>query len=213
MKLKVCGIKFPGNMMDVAQLKPDFMGFIFHPASRRFMEKTLRPKDVGALPDAIKKVGVFVDADPGRVGEQVHRYALDLVQLHGGETPEVCQTIRDMGVGVIKAFGVSPEWKAASVLPYTPVCDYFLFDTATKAHGGSGRLFNWSLLQDANIQRPYFLSGGLSPEIISGAQWPKPQPFGIDINSRVETEPGVKDIERINPVNNLIKRIHGTSTV
>lgn len=200
--IKVCGMREPGNIRELQKLKPDYMGFIFYPHSKRFVGEP--DADIFTLiSPEIKKTGVFVDEAMDLIANQVIRYDLDAVQLHGSETPEFCRSFRkflqnmqtEKHVGIIKAFGISAEFDFSTLAEYEDFADYFLFDTKTADHGGSGLAFDWNILNDYHGKKAYFLSGGLSAEnVIRIKELKDARLYGIDLNSKFETEPGVKDI-------------------
>lgn len=194
MKIKVCGMKHPDNIAAAGQLPIDYMGFIFYEGSPRFAG-ALALEDLQPLPAAIKRVGVFVNADYEYIMRQVEVLKLDMVQLHGAESPEFCRRVAASGVGVIKAFNVATSADFALTAPYEGECDYFLFDTKTDRHGGSGLKFDWCILDSYCGQTPFFLSGGISPD---DAQQLKtishPRLHALDLNSKFETEAGRKEI-------------------
>jgi len=193
-RLKVCGMKYAGNIAAVAGLEPDFLGFIFHPGSARFVGEELDADLLQSLPPTLRKVGVFVDAPLDYVRQQVTRYGLDLAQLHGAETPTYCAELQAAGVPVIKAFGVDETFSLAQLVPYVPYCQYFLFDTKGPQPGGNGTAFDWARLADYDLPVPYLLAGGLNlaaaPQLL---QLQLPGLYGFDLNSRFETAPAVKD--------------------
>lgn len=194
MKLKVCGMKYPENTREVIRHSPDFMGFIFYPRSPRYMAETLEPEFVRDIPAPIKKVGVFVNESLQVIAEHVGAYGLDLVQLHGDESPGFCEKIRKTGAGVIKVFHVDEEMDWESLKVYQPFTDFFLFDTKSKHYGGTGKSFNWEILKDYDLETPYFLSGGISLENVGNIKTALPNlPVALDVNSRFETKPGFKD--------------------
>ncbi len=196
MKIKVCGMRDPENIRQVAALKPDYMGFIFYEASKRFAEGHITPELLASLPASLKKVGVFVNEQPAVIQEKVATYSLDLVQLHGNETPRQCQEMQESGIPVIKAFSVGDGFSFESTLLYERYCDYFLFDTKGKHYGGNGVTFDWELLKAHIADKPYFLSGGLTLESLQTEEFAKlrPKPFAIDVNSGFESEPGLKKV-------------------
>jgi len=200
-KLKICGMKEPANILDVAGLLPDYMGFIFFKGSKRYVEG-LTPVFVRDLPTEIKRVGVFVNEDLVKVAELATLFGLNAVQLHGDESPLYCAELRtelaEEGVAVIKAFGIDEDFDFAILENYLDLVDYFLFDTQTPQHGGSGKVFNWELLQQYKLDKPYFLSGGIGPESLEQLhQIADPRLFAIDVNSRFEIAPGIKDIDKL----------------
>ncbi|RPD48381.1 phosphoribosylanthranilate isomerase [Hymenobacter sediminis] len=195
-RLKVCGMARPDNLRAVAALRPDFLGFIFYPKSRRYAAPTLSPAAAAAVPAGIQKVGVFVDEDTAVIQERITEYGLQAVQLHGSETPETCGLLRAAGVAVIKAFAVGEQFDFERLRPYLGVVDYFLFDTAGAQPGGNGTAFDWKLLQNYALPVPYFLAGGLALEHADTLRnLQLPGLFALDLNSKFETEPGLKDAD------------------
>ncbi len=193
-EIKVCGMRKPSNIMEVAKLKPDYLGFIFYPKSPRYVDVYPDVK----IPSSIKKVGVFVNAAERDIWSRKVQFGLDVVQLHGDESPELCYLLKQLGVEVIKVFRVDEHFNFDITRRYTDYVDYFLFDTATKAYGGSGEKFNWSILKGYDNARPIFLSGGIGPD--DAASVTNIQGLNlkaIDINSKFELEPGVKDVESL----------------
>jgi phosphoribosylanthranilate isomerase len=202
MRLKICGLKYKDNIEQVAALRPDYMGFIFYPQSKRFVGDDFVMPEISS---DIKKVGVFVNADFDYVFHTVIKYKLDLVQLHGDEDAYYCEDIAinfsqnesTINVKIIKAFGVDDNFHFDSLVPYKNFCDYFLFDTKTKDYGGSGHQFDWNVLKKYNNSKPFFLSGGIGLEEIKNIPKLKLQIHAIDVNSKFEIEPGLKNIETI----------------
>jgi phosphoribosylanthranilate isomerase len=197
MKLKICGLKETGNILNVGALKPDYAGFIFFPGSPRYAGE-LHPSAVKTLPESTSAVGVFVNAGPSYILEKVQEYGLDHVQLHGDEGPEQCAEL-NAKVNVIKAFGVNVQFDFRKLKEYEKHCRYFMFDTRTIAYGGSGKKFNWSLLNNYSHEVPFFLSGGIDLEDIytisaKSRDW---NLHAIDVNSRFEHEPGIKNIDKL----------------
>lgn len=200
-KLKVCGMKDPSNILEVVSLKPDYIGFIFYKGSKRYVDGLL-PSFVKNLPAGIKKTGVFVDEEMGKIEGLVAHYGLNAVQLHGSESAAYCQQIKKIlapeGIEVIKAFGVNEHFDFSVLRDYHAV-DFFLFDTQTPDHGGSGKTFNWQLLNGYTLDKPYFLSGGIGLESIQQLkQIDDTRLYAIDVNSRFELAPGLKDIDKLN---------------
>ncbi|MGX5819532.1 phosphoribosylanthranilate isomerase [Chitinophaga lutea] len=207
MKLKVCGITRREDLAALADLGVDYAGFIFYNKSPRFAGNKLDGRTVREFGDRIGKVGVFVNAEPAQVLQTVKDYGLDMVQLHGGESIAVCQQLR-LQVPVVKVFHVGDSADAyLNAAPYLPVSDYFLFDTASKDYGGTGRQFDWSLLDAYSFDKPFFLSGGIGPDDAEAVQrWRHPLLFALDVNSRFETSPGVKDMDRVAQFLQTIKK-------
>lgn len=198
MKLKVCGMKYPENAGAVAALGPDYMGFIFYKPSKRYCGETLTPEFVKALPVSIIKTGVFVNETLEEVLRICFLYGFKAVQLHGHESPEFCLACKNAGLEVIKVFHVGETMDWSILQPYKKVADYFLFDTKTPEYGGSGNRFNWEILNDYDNEVPLFLSGGVDERILAESDTLKNvNIYALDVNSRFELEPGLKDVERI----------------
>ncbi|WP_231490874.1 phosphoribosylanthranilate isomerase [Pedobacter sp. Leaf170] len=199
LKLKVCGMKFAANIAAVAALQPDYLGFIFYDKSPRFIND-VSAELIKYIPSEIKTVGVFVNEDLETVKQKVKLHKLKAVQLHGAETPEYCQELKDSfnGLEIIKAFGIYEDFDFNTLNTYVDQVDYFLFDTKTKVHGGSGKTFDWKILANYKLDKPYFLSGGIDMEHVSEiVEIDDSRLYALDINSRFETEPGFKDAGRI----------------
>ena len=203
-KLKVCGMVYPANILEVAALRPDYMGFIFYQASPRYVGKHFAIPP--ALPDSIKRVGVFVNEKTKDMVTLATTHHLDYLQLHGNEPHAQCRELQQAGMQIIKAFSISPAFDFAAVAEYEGMVDYFLFDTAGRQYGGTGNVFDWQLLRKYHQRLPFFLSGGLGPHNV--AQWKSlgdMNIFALDVNSGVEDRPGVKNISAIHELmNNLI---------
>lgn len=198
MKLKVCGMKYPDNASAVATLAPDYMGFIFYKPSKRYCGETLTPEFVKTLPASIIKTGVFVNESLEEVLRICSAYGFKAVQLHGHETPDFCLSCKKAGLEVIKVFHVGETMDWSILEPYKKVADYFLFDTKTPEYGGSGNRFNWEILKEYDNEIPLFLSGGVDESILTELNiLSTVKIYALDINSRFELEPGLKDVERI----------------
>lgn len=198
LKIKVCGMRNPENISGVVVALPDYLGFIFYPESKRFVGFEPTAKVLAVVPDSVKKVGVFVDETPEKVLEIVQNWKLDVVQLHGNESPEYCQQIKNSGITVFKAFSVDELFDFATLKAYSGVCDYFLFDTKGQLPGGTGQKFNWQLLENYKGDVPFFLSGGIGADDLEAIlDFRHPQLFGIDINSGFEISPAMKDVEKV----------------
>ncbi|WP_276360952.1 phosphoribosylanthranilate isomerase [Daejeonella sp. H1SJ63] len=213
MKIKVCGMRDRENIIRLAELKPDYMGLIFYAQSKRYANNPDREL-LDTLPDTIKLTGVFVNADLSEIVQKVCEYSLDAVQLHGSESADFCAGLRTAleksipgkKVELLKAFGVSSDFNFELLIAYNDVCDFFLFDTKTTEHGGSGTTFDWGLLAKYQGSKPYFLSGGLGLENISGiSKFAGKYLYGVDLNSRFETEPGLKNIESLKQAFKLLR--------
>ncbi len=200
MKIKVCGMKYMENMLSVAQLYPDYMGFIFYEQSARHF---IGP--MPQLPDSVKKTGVFVNEPIPQLLEMVRKYELKAVQLHGDESTAYCEELISLagpGLEIIKAFSMSSDFDFNLLDPYSGLCDYFLFDTKGKNRGGNGLLFDWNILKRYPLEKPFFLSGGIGlsafPLLDEFLKSPASKYcYAIDVNSKFEIEPGLKRIEEL----------------
>jgi phosphoribosylanthranilate isomerase len=193
--IKICGMLEPENILEVANLKPDLMGFIFYPASPRYAAKILNPEIFTRVPPGIKKVGVFVNTNFDEIKGTIRKYTLDMVQLHGDESPEICRQLSEAGNHVIKSFNIdSTGFKlCAKYIPYT---NYFLFDASTSKYGGSGKKFDWEILNNYELGHPFFLSGGIAPgDVYNILEITNPAFYGIDLNSMFEVKVGLKDVK------------------
>ncbi|TDB57338.1 phosphoribosylanthranilate isomerase [Arundinibacter roseus] len=199
MKLKVCGMRESANIQELVALKPDFIGFIFYDKSPRFAGDILDPEVVRQIPSQIKKVGVFVNSNPDFIMGMVKQFDLQYAQLHGNELPDLCRILRHKGVNVIKAFSIDSTFNFATLNNYKPFCDLFLFDTKGADPGGNGVAFDWTILKKYDQDKPFLLSGGISLDNIQDVIELSStlQIYGIDINSRFESAPGLKDLDQI----------------
>lgn len=189
-------MKFPNNMTDVADLGIDYMGFIFYPKSPRYMHDALQKKQLDRLPASIQKVGVFVNETEEAILQQAQNFGLDVIQLHGNETPDLCKVLKQNKLVIFKAFSVDSAFNPESIRPYEAVVDYILLDTKTKAHGGSGKKFDWDILEKIQTKKPLILSGGIGPEDASEIKALNHLNIhALDLNSRFEDEPGLKNIK------------------
>ncbi len=198
LKIKVCGMRENQNILDLAALKPDFMGFIFYNKSPRNVLIFKNSKEILNLPKTIKKTGVFVDETFENILEYVSEFNLDFVQLHGSESPDFCQKIKSKGIGVIKAFGIDKTFSFKQTVKYEKSVDFFLFDTKGKEHGGNGFKFDWSILKNYNQKIPFLLAGGIAIENIEDLiELKELNISGLDVNSKFEIIPGLKDISNL----------------
>ncbi|MBK8564172.1 MAG: phosphoribosylanthranilate isomerase [Saprospiraceae bacterium] len=203
MKLKICGLKHPANVHQLLTLKPDYIGFIFYKKSPRYVGEVADLDWVKNLPGSSRKVGVFVNEAVEAVENIAAALGLQVVQLHGEETPEICNALKMSGLKVWKAFGVDEDFDFGKTAAYADVCDKFLFDTKGKNRGGNGVTFDWGLLEKYQGETPFVLSGGICIEDAGAVlKLSKSLRLGkflsvLDINSRFETEPGLKDFELI----------------
>jgi len=195
MIVKVCGMGDTVRMHQLATLPVDMLGFIFYPKSPRYVVGKIDPVEISKLPNYIHRVGVFVNATSEEIHEMAERYFLTSIQLHGNESPELCRELKAEGYTILKAFNISKENDYEA---YSPFCDYFLFDTPSVQHGGTGQKFDWTLLENYKGSVPFLLSGGIGPyDADAITQIDHPLFAGIDINSKFEIEPGIKDVELI----------------
>lgn len=189
MIVKVCGMKFPENIRQVARCGADWMGFICYEKSPRFIG-TEKPESTPRQ----KRVGVFVNSDKAYILDHANKWDLQMAQLHGNEPPELCRQLREAGLQVIKAFQANEENLVSKTEAYAPFCDYFLFDTPCNNYGGSGLSFQWELLSLYKGTTPFLLSGGIRPESLQALSgFRHPLWAGIDLNSGFETQPAQKD--------------------
>ncbi|GBF18636.1 MULTISPECIES: phosphoribosylanthranilate isomerase [Arenibacter] len=214
MKLKVCGMKL--NTLEVATLDPDYLGFIFWEPSKRYFDGNI-PK----LPASIKKVGVFVDAPLEEIRKKVKEYSLQAVQLHGKESPEFCSDLKkstsdrskaleENSLEIIKVFSIKDDFDFSNLAPYENVCDFFLFDTKGKLPGGNGFTFSWEVLKNYPSSKPYFLSGGIGLDEIEKIMEFQQRPeskycHAIDVNSKFELEPGLKNIDKLKEFKKVVR--------
>ncbi|NNK75518.1 MAG: phosphoribosylanthranilate isomerase [Maribacter sp.] len=197
LKLKVCGMN--QNTAEVGALKPDYLGFIFWKPSKRNFDKNPM-----VLPHSIKKVGVFVDEKIAEIVQKVKVHQLLAVQLHGSESPVYCSALKLQlkGTKIIKAFSIKDKFNFKEIKPYESVCDFYLFDTKGKLPGGNGFKFDWEVLKGYPFKKPFFLSGGIGLEDLDAIKEFIKRPeskycHAIDVNSKFEIAPGLKDIEKL----------------
>ena len=185
-------------MQQLQQFGVDYTGMIFYEGSSRFVGDKLETQRPEIRKLGIRKTGVFVNANYETIVKAVEDYGLAAVQLHGDETDEFCLELMDK-VSVIKVFRISEQKDIDELTaPFQNVCHYFLFDTGTTGYGGSGRQFNWSILEKAKINKPFFLSGGIGAEDVDKIRnFHHPYLYAVDINSRFETAPGIKDMIKV----------------
>jgi len=205
-QIKVCGITRESDLRALSLSGADYAGLIFHEPSPRYAGSRLSGRSAREMKGALRTVGVFVNAGKEKILSVVDRYGLDLVQLHGEESPAFCEMIR-RSVAVIKAIPVSSETDlTAATDPFRDCCDFLLFDAKGPAPGGNGILFNWEKLSDYRADIPFFLSGGIgSPEIGPLKTFRHPGWRVVDVNSRMESSPGVKSIDLVLEFVNALK--------
>ena len=198
MKVKVCGMKYWENIQEVIVLSPDYMGFIFHKESPRDISVLNLRYVVKNLPEIIKSVGVFVDSPLDFTKKMIEEYEFNLVQLHGNEPPEYCRNLLSSELNIIKAFQLDDDFDFNVLEEYKSVCDYYLFDTKGKSKGGNGQMFNWDVLDKYTGEKPFFLSGGIDENAVAKIKkMSNPNLFGVDVNSKFEIEPGLKDSAKL----------------
>ena len=205
--LKVCGMKHSGNIRAVADLQPDLMGFIFYEKSPRYAGN-INPEVLAEIPSSIKKTAVFVSEPIEVMRSTANTYDIDTLQLHGDETPLQCLQLQGEDFTVIKAFPIAEAKDFSATEDYEGCCHYFLFDTKTSQYGGSGKHFDWSLLEHYKGETPFLLSGGIGLEDIEMLQKINhPLLLGFDVNSRFEIEAGMKNIEKLREFKNKISEL------
>lgn len=206
MQIKVCGITRESDLRALAQLQVDFAGLIFYERSPRFAGSKITGKSVRELKGGLKTVGVFVNARQEMIASLVENYGLDMIQLHGDETPAYCRMIRQYAP-VIRALRIAEDTDLESaVTPFLDSCDYFLFDTAGPRYGGNGKQFDWALLEKYRHDLPFFLSGGIGPTDIADLRaFHHDALLALDVNSRFELSPGVKQLDLVRTFSESIK--------
>jgi len=198
----------PDNVLAISETGPDYLGYVFYPPSVRYPGSTPDMSLFKRVPVSVEKVGVFVNEDIAVVLEMADRCDLDIVQLHGTELPDYCYEIKTGGYKVIKSFAIDMEFNFSDLVLYRDACDYFLFDTRTSGFGGSGSKFNWEKLSEYEMDKPFFLSGGIGPGDIGLIKGIKNKfLYAVDINSKFETGPGIKDSYAVKTFIKEIKNI------
>ena len=201
MRVKVCGVTQEEQLVKLHHIGATFAGLIFYPKSQRYVLRHMTTSQI-KKENNVNKVGVFVNASVEEVLQMVDECRLHMVQLHGDETPRYCEKIADY-ISVVKAFRISESDNIAwRIKDYMEVCDMFMFDTEGAGYGGTGKKFDWNKLKEVSIGKPYFLSGGIEPGDVQRLKDFQKSPeakalFSIDINSRFETMPGIKDLDLI----------------
>ncbi|MDN3596580.1 phosphoribosylanthranilate isomerase [Zunongwangia endophytica] len=205
LKLKICGMKHPENIQEIAALHPDYMGFIFYEKTPRFFNTEI-PK----ISDSIKKTGVFIESEISEILDKITEFDLNAIQLHGGESAEFCAelktVLKETNIEIIKVFSVKSEFDFNQLADFEDTVDYFLFDTKGKHKGGNGETFDWTLLKDYPSEKPFFLSGGIGLEQLEDLQefytyfskiGKAHLLYAIDVNSAFENEPGLKNAKKL----------------
>lgn len=207
LKIKICGMRDGENIREISALQPDYLGLIFYEDSPRYVSEAIEETN-----SEIKRTGVFVNASEEDILEKVKKYELAALQLHGEETPEFCKSLKahfskiGKPMEIIKVFGMKETFNFDRLIPYEGIADYFLFDTRGQNKGGNGITFNWELLREYSSSTPFFLSGGIGPDEIEAVKrlyrsfkidQNQDVFYGIDVNSKFETAPGIKDPKAI----------------
>ena len=202
MRIKVCGMTLPEQVNALDEMGVDLAGFIFYEKSPRFVRRRISPATMKKTGRRIAKVGVFVNMVYEDLMRTVEEYRLDMVQLHGDESERFCEKVANY-VTVIKAFRLSDndpiDWM---IRPYHEVCDMYMFDTLGAGYGGTGKKFDWNILKGTSVNKLYFLSGGIEPgdeerlKAFAGEQ-EAAKLFAVDINSKFEISPGVKQLDKV----------------
>lgn len=200
MKLKICGLKYFQNIEDVGRLQPEYMGFIFWKKSSRYCDDI-----IPELPRNIKKIGVFVDATQEEIEEKIKQYQLHGIQLHGKESVAFCDALKKKNTLIIKTFAIDETFNFDLLDSYEAVCDFYLFDTKGKLPGGNGMTFNWDVLSKFQQEKPYFLSGGIGIEALKKIKQLPVLPYALDVNSKFEIKPGLKNIDTLKLFQNHLK--------
>lgn len=205
LKIKVCGMREPDNIAGVANACPDYMGFIFYEPSKRFVG--FEPQNaIFSVPESVVKVGVFVNEQIERILQLASTFELEAIQLHGNESPEMCHQLQKSGLTVFKAFAIDKSFDFNTLNQYTEVCDFFLFDTKGALPGGTGKKFDWQLLDNYQLKVPFFLSGGITPDDLETiSRFEHPRWRGLDINSGFELSPGYKDVWKVRKFIEIIR--------
>ncbi len=207
-KLKICGMKYPENIVEISALHPDYLGFIF-------WEKSIRNMDVDSIPKiqtSIKKVGVFVDASIDEIRAKVNLFQLDIIQLHGNETIAFCKELKKLNIEIIKVFSINNFFDFSILKDFIPQIDYFLFDTKGKLPGGNGITFDWKILENYPYEKPFFLSGGIGKTEVDAIKdffqtEVAKKCIAIDVNSRFETKPAYKSDIKLRKFKKLLCEI------
>jgi phosphoribosylanthranilate isomerase len=200
MNIKVCGITQLKQLQELDEMGIEFVGLNFYSGSPRYTAGKISGEDVRDGDFDIRKVGVFVNEALNKIMKTAEEYGLDIVQLHGDETPEYCKRLSEE-IEVIKTFKINDEINIETLVEkFDDACDYYLFDTGgqTETLGGSGKQFDWNILSNAKIEKPFFLAGGIGlQDVVKVKMFDHPDLFAVDINSKFEIEPGVKDLDLV----------------
>ena len=210
MKLKVCGLTKLDQIQELFSMKVDFLGFILYEKSPRYVLNHFSLKEISEIPH-FGKVGVFVNENIENVIDFSVKANLNFIQLHGDEDENYIVNLKNnlpFDIEIIKVIRIGNQTteELQKTINHQPsIINHFLFDTDSKAFGGTGKTFDWQILNEIEISKPYFLSGGISLENIHQRSTINHQPLALDINSKFETEPGSKDLEKIKIFKSLLK--------
>jgi len=209
MNIKVCGITQLKQLEHLDAIDIEFAGLNFYKESPRYVVGKISGDEIRDGDYDIRKVGVFVNENMEMIMKTIEEYDLDIVQLHGDESTAVCMRLSEE-VEVIKTFRINNETKNIEemIKKYDDACDYYLFDTGGYSSpfagggetmpGGTGKQFDWKLLSDNRIEKPFFLAGGIGlPDVVRVKTFEHPDLFAVDINSKFEISPGVKDLDLV----------------
>lgn len=198
LKIKVCGMRNPKNIQEVLLSAPDYLGYIFHPNSKRYVGAEPDPVIFDRIPSTTQKVAVFVNETLEKVLDICRKHQIKVAQLHGNESPEYCRKVQENGLMVFKVFSVGEQFDFSILENYTDAVDFFLFDTKGKLPGGTGQKFNWEILKNYKLKVPFVLSGGIGLEDTGTImKFEHDQLFAVDINSGFELEPALKDTIKV----------------
>ena len=206
LKLKICGLRDEDNIRQIAGLSPDYMGFITYPKSPRYFFADSPHADLSIIPGDIRKTGVVVDTAIEEVFVLKNQLGLDAIQFHGNESPELCRSAMEIGLEVIKAFGITDDFDFKELDKYDQYVDLFLFDSVG---GGTGRKFRWDLLKQYRGSKPFFIGGGVDTDSLRELHELDGLPLaGIDVNSRFEIRPGYKDINKLKELISALDKLN-----
>ncbi|MGM0580218.1 MAG: phosphoribosylanthranilate isomerase [Bacteroidota bacterium] len=196
-KIKICGMRDKENIQQILEFEPDYLGFIFFEKSVRYVSESQMKEIIKLNFGETERVGVFVNESVENILSYADKGFFDIVQLHGNESPEVIKALKEEGLEVIKVFSVDDDFDTKILNKYAEA-DYFLFDTKGKLPGGNGVKFNWDVLENSKIKKPFFLSGGLGVEDMEMLKTFKSKNlYALDFNSKLEDEPGLKNLSKV----------------
>lgn len=211
MKLKICGLKYPENIKKITTMNLDYIGFIFYKNSPRYIENNFSVDFVNSIPEHIQKVGVFVNESEDNIFNTIAQYNLNAIQLHGNESEQICKEFKPY-IKVIKAFCIDEQFNFSILEKYIHSVDYFLFDTASESYGGTGKAFNHQLLLNYTYKVPFFMSGGIDgTKLKTIIDLNLKYLYALDINSKFEINPGLKDVSKIKTFINQLNQPYDTN--